>query len=235
MSRESARLTALFLALALFLSGCGQKAVRTGGAKGAFKPYTVNGETYYPLKSAQGYAEEGVASWYGPGFHGKKTASGETFNQYAMTAAHRILPMGAKVRVTNLENNRSVLVRVNDRGPFSSKRIIDLSRAAAAKLDIMSKGTGRVRVQSLGGLPEIDRDGDVRGAFYVQLGAFGAKENARKLIGVLEKEGRSGRLIYGNNKMWNVQAGPWKDSASAQKALDSMRPGYPQAFIVGDK
>ncbi len=225
----------VFFIIFLFsLNGCSQKAAYKEEG-GTFKPYTIKGKTYYPLKSAQGFVQEGKASWYGPGFHGKKTASGEIFNQYAMTAAHKTLPMGTKVRVTNLENNRSVLVRINDRGPFSSERILDLSRAAASRLEIVGKGTGRVRVQSLGEVPEIDRDGDISGSFYVQLGAFGQKANAQKLIGVLSKEGRKGRLIFGNNNMWNVQVGPWKDSDSAQKMLNDFHASYPQAFIVGDK
>lgn len=232
--RPAAFFALLFLTLAIFAGGCAQKSSQKA-PRGTFKPYTVKGTTYYPLKSAHGFVEEGVASWYGPGFHGKKTASGEKYNQYAMTAAHKTLPMGTRVRVTNLDNNRSALVRINDRGPFSSRRIIDLSRAAALRLEITEKGTGRVRVQSLGGLPEIDQDGDISGAFYVQLGAFGKKENARKLIEVLTREGRGGRLVFGNNNMWNVQAGPWKDSATAQKMLASLISSYPQAFVVGDK
>ena len=233
MNKQLRFLLFILMGLVLALSACGQKAAHRGS--GSQKPYTIKGKTYYPLKSAHGFVEEGIASWYGPGFHGKKTASGEIFNQYAMTAAHKTLPLGTRVRVTHLDNGKSVLVRVNDRGPFASDRIIDLSRAAANRLEITAKGTGRVRVQSLGGLPEISKDGDISGDFYIQLGAFGQKENASKLINILSKEGRRGRLFFGNNKMWNVQAGPWKDSASAQKMLDVFRSSYPHAFLVGDK
>ena len=222
------------ICLLLLLSACGQKNVQSG-LKGSFKPSTIKGKTYYPLKSAHGFMEEGIASWYGPGFHGKKTASGETFNQYAMTAAHKTLPLGTRVRVTRLDNGRSVLVKINDRGPFAEDRIIDLSRAAASRLEITGKGTGRVRVQSLGGLPEVDSKGDISGKFYIQLGAFGQKENAQKLVRRLSGEGRKGRLIFGNNNMWNVQAGPWQDSASAQKMLESFKAVFPAAFVVGDK
>lgn len=234
MIRSSSCLLAFILSTFLILAGCAQKNASTGGRAGT-GAYTVQGKTYYPLKSAHGFVEEGMASWYGPGFHGKKTANGEVFNQYAMTAAHKTLPLGTRVRVTHLDNGRSVLVRINDRGPFSKDRIIDLSRAAASRLDITGKGTGRVRVQSLGGLPEVDSKGDIRGVFYIQLGAFGQKENARKLIAVLSKDGHRGRLMYGSNNMWNVQAGPWKDSASSQKMLESFLKAYPQAFVVADK
>ena len=121
----------LFCIIALLcgalLSGCGSRSWHKGGVPGS-RPYTVRGKTYYPLKSATGFVEEGTASWYGPGFHGKTTANGETYNQYAMTAAHKILPLGTQVRVTHLGNGRSVVVRVNDRGPFLRGRVIDLSQ-----------------------------------------------------------------------------------------------------------
>lgn len=217
----------------LFLPSCGgsQKSWQKGGTRGT-KPYTVLGKTYYPLKSAHGFVEEGMASWYGPGFHGQPTASGEKYNQYAMTAAHKILPLGTRVRVTHLDNGRSVLVRVNDRGPFVEDRVIDLSRAAASRLDMMGKGTARVRVQSLGGVTQSSPSGDIKGEFYIQVGAFGQKENARKLIDILSKAGNKGRLIFGNNKMWNVQAGPWPDSNTAKKQLEAFQALYPSAFVV---
>jgi len=97
--------------------------------------------------SDSAYAEEGMASYYGAKFHGKKTASGEKFNMYAMTAAHRSLPFGAKVKVTNLDNGKQVVVRINDRGPWKEGRVIDLSRAAAAKLDMIDSGLARVRIE----------------------------------------------------------------------------------------
>lgn len=218
---------------ASLVSACGQKTSWRKGGSGSTKPYTVNGKTYYPLKSAHGFVEEGMASWYGPGFHGKKTANGETYNQYAMTAAHKILPLGTRVRVTHLGNGRSILVRVNDRGPFVDDRVIDLSRAAATRLEMMGTGTARVRVQSLGGMPEAASGGDIKGDFYIQVGAFGNKENARKLIEVLGKAGNRGRLVFGSNNMWNVQVGPWKDSNSAKKMLDAFLALYPRAFVVG--
>ncbi len=110
------------------------------------KPYVINGETYTP-RVQEDYDETGIASWYGPGFHGKYTANGEVFNQEDITAAHATLPIPCLVRVTNLRSGKSLVVRVNDRGPFKDKRIIDLSKASAEKLGI--KGTARVRVQYL--------------------------------------------------------------------------------------
>ncbi|MBQ9407601.1 MAG: septal ring lytic transglycosylase RlpA family protein [Desulfovibrio sp.] len=220
---------------AFILIGCaghsGHKGTRSGS-----KPYTVRGKTYYPLASAKGFTEEGLASWYGPGFHGKKTASGEKYNQSAMTAAHKLLPLGTKVRVTHLGNGRSIIVRVNDRGPFVEDRVIDLSRAAAARLNLLRAGTGRVRVNSL------DVDGDAaavpssaephRPSFYIQLGAFADKGNANRLVSLLTQGGHKGRLCYGSNGMWNVQVGPWKNIEHARENLDAFRMLYAHAFVV---
>lgn len=112
------------------------------------KPYQIDGTWYYPAEDYT-YMEEGVASWYGPNFHGKMTANGETYDQMDLTAAHRTLPMPSLVRVTNLDNGRSLVVRVNDRGPFAKSRIIDLSKRSAELLGFQSKGTARVRVEVL--------------------------------------------------------------------------------------
>ncbi|MBL7250276.1 septal ring lytic transglycosylase RlpA family protein [Alloalcanivorax marinus] len=111
--------------------------------------YTVWGKSYQVLPTAEGYQEEGLASWYGRKFHGYRTSSGEAFDMYRFTAAHRTLPLPTYARVTNLDNGKSLVVRVNDRGPFHSDRIIDLSWAAAVRLGIEQKGTGRVRVEAL--------------------------------------------------------------------------------------
>ncbi len=110
------------------------------------KPYQIAGTWYYP-KEDYGYREEGMASWYGPGFHGKMTANGEPYDQNAMTAAHRTLPLPSMVRVTNLDNGRSLVLRINDRGPFAKNRIIDISRRGAQLLGFVDQGTARVRVE----------------------------------------------------------------------------------------
>jgi peptidoglycan lytic transglycosylase len=111
--------------------------------------YKVDGVTYHVLHNAKGYAAEGIASWYGPDFQGKRTSSGEPYDMYAMTAAHKTLPIPTYVEVTNLENGKKVIVRVNDRGPFEKGRIIDLSYIAALKLGIVGAGSARVRVRAL--------------------------------------------------------------------------------------
>tara|TARA_R110001592_G_scaffold321037_1_gene599304 strand:+ start:50736 stop:51647 length:912 start_codon:yes stop_codon:yes gene_type:complete len=116
---------------------------------GNTSPYTVLGKTYRVLPSSVGYRERGIASWYGNKFHGRKTSNGETYSMYNMTAAHKSLPIPSYVKVTNLDNGRAVIVRVNDRGPFHGERIIDLSYAAAKKLDYSGKGTANVEVVAI--------------------------------------------------------------------------------------
>lgn len=115
-------------------------------------PYTINGRTYFPMSSedAQNFVAVGKASWYGPHFHGEDTANGEYFDMYGMTGAHKTLPLPTLVRVTNLDNGRSTLLRVNDRGPFVGDRIIDVSKSAARELRFLDKGTAMVRVEALG-------------------------------------------------------------------------------------
>lgn len=119
-------------------------------ATGTMKPYTVNGKTYYPTVVGVGETATGIASWYGPGFHGKKTSNGEIYNQNAFTAAHKTLPMNTIVSVTNLDNGRKTTVRINDRGPFKDNRIIDVSKAAATRLDMLQSGTVPVKLEVIG-------------------------------------------------------------------------------------
>ena len=133
------------------LAGCGSSQPTKPGPVGEFKvgkPYQINGVWYYPAVDWE-YRETGIASWYGPGFHGKKTANGETYDQNALTAAHPTLPLPVMVQVTNLENGRSIKVRINDRGPFANGRIIDLSKRSAQLLDMERKGTAKVLVEIL--------------------------------------------------------------------------------------
>ncbi|SUO95452.1 septal ring lytic transglycosylase RlpA family protein [Suttonella ornithocola] len=111
--------------------------------------YTVRGKTYRTLASAEGFEQEGKASWYGPGFHGRRTASGEVYDMNQLTAAHKRLPLGSQVKVTNLSNGKSVIVRINDRGPFHGDRVIDLSKAAAKELGVLQKGTADVSITTL--------------------------------------------------------------------------------------
>jgi len=124
--------------------------------RATLRPYTVFGVRYYPKVENMGAELRGIASWYGPNFHAKKTSNGETYNMYAMTAAHKTLPMNTMVRVDNLENGKSAIVRINDRGPFVAGRIIDLSNKAAHKIDMVRKGTVQVKVTVIGYNGEIE-------------------------------------------------------------------------------
>ena len=157
-------------------------------------PYIVFGKTYLPLQDASGYRERGIASWYGKKFHGKRTSSGEPYDMYAMTAAHKTLPLPTYVRVTNLRNGRVAVLRVNDRGPFLHNRLIDLSYAAALKLDIVKNGTAVVEVETLGiasskasaqdgveAMPEAPKHLSTDLRLYLQVGAFANWENAASL------------------------------------------------------
>jgi len=191
--------------------------------------YTVRGKTYRVRDSNHGYRERGIASWYGPGFHGKRTASGEIYNMYAMTAAHPTLRLPAYVRVTNLENGRSVVVRVNDRGPFVENRIIDLSYAAAKQLDMISSGTARVEVEVVGpnpvaAMPAVSRVNTSRqplfgrGNVFIQVGAFSEMANARRLMQWLQGEGLGPVREQQFGGMTRVWIGPL-DSAGAIDAM----------------
>ena len=175
----------LLVLLSFSLAGCGLMDFGGGGGgtgtRGT-KTYTVRGKTYRPYLTADGYREDGVASWYGKDFHGKKTANGERYNMYSMTAAHKLLPLGTKVRVTHLRTGRSIVVRVNDRGPFVGNRIIDLSYAGARELGIIGTGTARVRVEALDGFDGV-RPGDMDGQFYIQIAALSNQSSAQDLCG----------------------------------------------------
>jgi rare lipoprotein A len=116
---------------------------------GNMRVYRVNGKNYYPLRSSKHFSQVGVASWYGTQFHAQRTSSGERYNMLAMTAAHKTLPLPTYVQVTNLKNRRTIIVKVNDRGPFKSNRIIDLSYVAAKKLGMLGRGTATVRVTAI--------------------------------------------------------------------------------------
>ena len=156
-------------------------------AQGNKSPYTVNGVTYHVLEQGRDYVAEGVASWYGTKFHGRKTSNGEIFDLYAATAAHKTLPIPCYAQVTNLENGRSITVRVNDRGPFHSERLIDLSYGAAVKLGYMEQGTARVRVEVLNIAGVDDRRDVPQGSYrYLQLGAFSSEASALRLKGEIE-------------------------------------------------
>jgi len=150
------------------------------GSKGNRSPYVVFGKTYEVLPDSLGYREIGIASWYGKEFHGRLTSNGERFDMYKLSAAHKALPIPTVVKVTNLDNGKSIIVRVNDRGPFHEDRIIDLSYQAAFKLGFSDKGTAPVVVEALDDLnyPGHSRQAVGPNQFFLQVGAFAALDGA---------------------------------------------------------
>lgn len=177
--------------------------------------YKVLGKRYAVLDSADGYVEEGVASWYGPTFHGELTSMGERYDMYAMTAAHKTLPLPSYARVTNLSNGKSVVVRINDRGPFAKNRLIDLSYTAAAKLDMLRNGTALVEVRTLrpGSDDRLRRSDEMPPqTLYVQAGAFAEESNAKRLVARLQAAGITNCFVRSPQgpgpKLFRVRAGP---------------------------
>lgn len=188
----------------------------------ANRTYVALGKPYTPQTERRPHSEEGMASWYGRRFHGKKTASGEPYDMYAMTAAHPTLPIPSYARVTSLKNGRSVVVRINDRGPFHSRRVIDLSYTAAHKLGYVGQGSARVRVESIDPADSGMEDEASAEGLFLQVGAFGQPENAHKLLTRLKREleiddARLRVVLIGT--LHRVQIGPYakEDEALADR------------------
>jgi len=186
------RISLWWLPFLLVLSACQQSPTSSAGLK-LGKPYVIDGRTYYPEYDPT-YDKIGEASWYGPGFHGKHTASGEIYNQNDMTAAHPTLPMPSLVRVTNLSNGKSLIVRVNDRGPFKSNRIIDLSKKSAQKLGVTSLAQVRVQFlkeeteEHLAGLP-------TKGGKKIDMASLNAKTNVKRDASIIESTEPSEQIV----------------------------------------
>ncbi|RUO77218.1 septal ring lytic transglycosylase RlpA family protein [Idiomarina seosinensis] len=191
------------------------------------RDYQVFGKRYQVLDSAEGFVETGLASWYGNKFHGHLTSNGEYYDMYSMTAAHKHLPLPSYVRVTNLENNKSVIVRVNDRGPFHPRRIIDLSFAAAYKLEMLDNGTAKVQVKAVNFKTPLAST-----EFYIQLFA---SSNANKVDSVkqdLPKNWQINATTQKNQGLYKLLLGPFPQ-AQANRKLNTVRAqGFPRAFRV---
>jgi rare lipoprotein A len=228
-----------------------EKRTRAGNPE----TYVVLGKRYYVRKTSVGYVERGIASWYGKKFHGRKTSNGETYNMYAMTAAHKTLPIPSYLQVTNLENGKQAVVRVNDRGPFHENRIIDLSYAAANKLGISQAGTGMVELRAIE--PGAPADQPVRVAatprvvtapqpvpvtkhrLYLQLGSFIRPENAESLRAQLTLNNVEGVAVehstVDRKNIYRVRIGPLSSVEEADRlALEIDRMGIGVPSIVLD-
>ncbi len=198
--------------------------------------YEVFGKRYYVMRESNGFIERGIASWYGKKFHGRRTSSGETYDMYAMTAAHKTLPLPTYVEVVNLENKKRIIVKVNDRGPFHVNRIIDLSYTAATKLDIVANGTGLVEVRAIDPNRYSGKGAPVRTVslekggkgFFIQLGAFSNLLNAeqlrKKLGSIGENLVRISQVIIEGETIYRVRIGPLFNIDDADRIVAQLAP-----------
>lgn len=224
--------------------------------------YEALGKTYYVQASAENHVERGIASWYGTKFHGKRTSSGEPYDMYKMTAAHKSLPLPTYAEVTNLENGRKIVVKINDRGPFIAGRIIDLSYVAAIKLGINVKGTGQVEIRAI--TPAADSDKVVAKAIpvaaplkvskierlepiqesfdapkiFLQVGSFGERENMQRMLNRLFDAAIDDVVVHqpdSGNPYYRLRIGPLVDRSSAdQLAIQLQQKGFGQPYVVVD-
>tara|TARA_Y100000588_G_C14203748_1_gene903685 strand:- start:459 stop:1283 length:825 start_codon:yes stop_codon:yes gene_type:complete len=176
--------------------------------------YDVDGRQYHVLASSHGYKARGIASWYGTKFHQKNTSSGESYDLYAMTAAHKTLPLPTYVKVKNIVNNREVVVKVNDRGPFHENRIIDLSYGAAKKLDILEKGTGLVEIEAIHP-PGFD---NTPLKYFIQIGAYSRKEMADKRASEITSLTHKPSFLEFHDELYIVKTGPFETPAELEES-----------------
>ena len=231
--------------IAVLLSACSaHRTLERPDLPPSQRPYTVDGERYEPLPTHEGYSENGLASWYGAEWQGRKTSSGEPYDMDAMTAAHKTLPLGVYVTVRDRRTGREVIVRVNDRGPFVRDRIIDLSRGAARELGCETQGVVPVRVEALG-YRTTGPGGEVRytplsdyglGTFAVQVASFGKVENARRLAAELKNRYGAATIqeaIINGSLFYRVQAGRYGSLRQADEARKRFAvTGFPGGFVV---
>jgi len=229
--------------LLALLSGCGSAPAPKTGKKDT---YVVLGKRYRVLGSSRGYVQSGLASWYGPNFHGKLTANGEIYDMEGLTAAHRTLPLGTYVKVTRSDGGQEVVVRINDRGPFVKGRIIDMSKAGARQLDMLDEGVAKVTVRALGSREGRTGGGEIvltprkdygQGAFSIQVGAFTVKENAHRLARRLKDQyGEADVSLYdrGDIKFFRVRVGRFSSEHEAERFRDGLidRGEFDAAFVV---
>ena len=276
MPRHISFIVVLVILLPL-LSHCGKSGARHGeplrgswsspssspakGIPATQRPYTIDGVTYCPISSAKGFSEKGIASWYGPGFHGRKTSNGETYNMYDMTAAHKTLPMDTRLLVQNLENGAETVVRINDRGPFIDGRIIDLSHSAARTLGIVEHGTARVKIAAIDGdnpaparqqatvvaatparqpAPTTTRrtaSQPARAAsrqdYFIQIDSFSEQQSARRLQERFANYGHSANLYRDHDGAINVVLFVGNDADRARHEQSKLvRLGYTNAKVI---
>jgi rare lipoprotein A len=238
----------VFCSLAVFLFfGC-TTVTPPPTPPGHPKPYKIGKNWYKPLPHARGFSQRGKASWYGREFHGRKTSNGEIYDMHAMTAAHKTLPFGTYISVCNLENNRKIEVRINDRGPFVRGRILDLSYTAAKKLGIVGPGTAEVEIVALGSIAEAKIPGSTgrsyipgnyyQGNFTVQIGAFSEVKNAQRLKQKLARSYGNAYITIacgGHGALYRVRVGRFSTLEQANIHEASMiQNGFKDAFAIAE-
>jgi len=241
-SHESADSDSAYLASAQPVS------VKDSGSSRVVRPYKVLGKWYHPLPDARGFRQRGIASWYGKDFHGKKTSNGEIYDMNRISAAHKTLPLGTYVRVRNLKNDKTLDLRINDRGPFVAGRVIDLSKAAAKKLGVYGPGTGQVEVIALAA-PRSAKNGSAsretvnyyKGNFTIQVGSFSDLNNAKKFWKRLDRLYKNVHITpYYPHRgsgvcMYRVAVGRCSTLAMAEKYEEIMKEkGFKDAFMVAE-
>ena len=182
-------------------------------------PYEVFGKKYYVLDSSAGYRQRGTASWYGSKFHGRRTSSGEPYDMHLATAAHRTLPLPTYAEVTNLDNGRKMIVKINDRGPFKDDRLIDLSYGAALRLGVIGTGTARVDVRAIDSWnPPVATQSPA--ATWLQAGAFGHREGAEELLNSLNRADLKPAVIHDEDHLFRVWLGPFSSDFEIEAVIE---------------
>jgi len=232
--RHSVSVSLAVAACIFFATGCGRKNKTVAGVPSAPAPRgTPAGSRQPPKQTAPlpvGYSEEGVASWYGIPYHGRRAADGEVYDMETLVAAHRVMPFNTWLKVTNLSNNKTVSVRIIDRGPFVDGRIIDLSKAAARQIEMLGPGIGRVRLEVIAAPTDIPADD-----FYaVQVGAFSVYENAERLRAGYEQRFGAAKLVpmQGTLPRWRVLVGKEPTVAGAQQLAATLTAEKRDVFVV---
>ena len=235
----------LVIALAA-LAGCGTVETSRPAGEPAPRPYKVNGQWYQPRFHAHGFRQKGIASWYGEKFHGRKTSNGETYDMYGISAAHKTLPFNTVVRVHNLDNGKRIDVRINDRGPFVRRRIIDLSYGAAKQLGLVGPGTARVEIVALGavrGPKELQKQNRAyvpvdyeQGVFTFQVGAFRDRNNAEKLRTKLDESYQNAHITTYESPdgvFYRVRVGRFTSLDQARRGEEILiRDGYEPLIVA---
>ncbi len=197
---------------------------------GGNKNYTLRGKRYKIIKDPTNFSQQGLASWYGKKFHGHRTSNGETYDMYSMSAAHKTLPIPSYVKVINLENQRTAIVRVNDRGPFHQGRIIDLSYAAAVKLDVVKTGTAKVKIEHI--TVEAPASHDAPAHYSIQVSSSNNKQGAQELLNQLVKQTNHAGYLEEKGQLIRVFIGPFYNYQQVQTSLSKLKQaGHSGAFI----